>query len=95
MLRVDIPGGSAGNYSYIIKLADSTSFLSIDNGVHWTASNFGTDASFATNLNNYVTELANWNGHDASFSYTAGQISNVISAIHVNPALEDSLFATS
>jgi hypothetical protein len=95
MLRVDIPGGSAGNYSYIIKLADSTSFLSIDGGATWTASDFGTDASFATSLNNYVTELANWNGHDATYSYTAGQISNVISALHVNPPLEDSLFATS
>ena len=95
MIRIDIPGGSAGNYSYIIKLADSTSFLSIDNGATWTASSFGTDASFATSLNNYVTELANWNGHDATFTYTAGQITNVISALHVNPDLSDSLFATS
>jgi hypothetical protein len=96
MLRVDIPGGAAGNYSYIIKLADSTSYLSVDNGVTWTSSDFATDATnFGTLLNNYVIELANWNGHDATYSYTAGQISNVISALHVNPPLEDSLFATS
>jgi uncharacterized protein YpmB len=95
MLRVDIPGGSDGNYSYIIKLADSTSFFSMDNGATWTASDFLSDVSFATFLNDYVTELANWNGHDATFSYSVGEISNVISAIHVDPPLEDSLFATS
>jgi|WetSurMetagenome_2_1015567.scaffolds.fasta_scaffold12846_4 hypothetical protein len=92
MLRVDIP---SANYSLVVKLADSTSFSSVDNGATWIAGDFVTDAGFATTLNNYVTELANWNGHDATYSYTAGQISNVISAIHVNPPLEDSLFATS
>ena len=95
MLRVDIPGGAAGNYSYIIKLADSTSFLSTDNGATWTASSFATDANFATLLNDYVTKLQNWNGHDATYTYTSGAITNVISAIHVNPSLADSLFATS
>jgi hypothetical protein len=95
MLRVDIPAGSAGNYSYIIKLADSTSFLSIDNGVTWTASDFATDAAFATSLNDYVTALIDWNGHDATYTYTAGDITNVISALHVNPDLPDSMFATS
>jgi uncharacterized protein YxeA len=94
-LRVDIPGGSAGNYSYIIKLVDSTSFLSIDNGVTWTASDFATDAAFATFLNDYVTALYNWNGHDATYTYTSGDITNVISALHINPTLPDSMFATS
>ena len=94
-LRVDIPGGSAGNYSYIIKLSDSTSFLSLDNGVTWTASTFATDANFATLLNDYVTNLYNWNGQDATYTYTSGSITNAISAIHVNPTLADSLFATS
>jgi hypothetical protein len=95
MLRVDIPGGSAGNYSYIIKLADSTSYLSADNGVTWTASDFATDAAFATSLNDYVTALVSWNGHDATYTYTAGSITNVISALHINPDLSDSMFATS
>ena len=94
-LRVDIPGGSAGNYSYIIKLSDSTSFLSLDNGVTWTASTFATDANFATLLNDYVINLYNWNGQDATYTYTSGSITNAISAIHVNPTLADSLFATS
>jgi hypothetical protein len=94
-IRVDIPGGSAGNYSFIVKLADSTSFMSLDNGVTWTASSFATDAAYATALNDYVTALYNWNGHDATYTYTSGTKTNVISAIHVNPSLPNSLFATS
>jgi hypothetical protein len=94
-IRVDIPGGSAGNYSYIIKLSDSTSFLSLDNGVTWTASTFATDENYATLLNDYVTNLYSWNGQDATYTYASGSITNVISAIQVNPTLADSLFATS
>lgn len=94
-IRVDIPAGEAGNFSYIVKLADSTSFISMDNGATWAASDFATDAAYATLLNDYVTALYSWNGHDATYTYTAGQITNVISAIHVDPVLPDSLFATS
>jgi hypothetical protein len=93
-IRIDIPGGSVGNYSYIVKLSDSTSFIKVNDGA-WTASNFAQDAAYATSLNDYVTALYNWNGHDASYTYTSGSKTNVISAIHVNPSLADSLFATS
>jgi hypothetical protein len=96
LIRVDIPGGSTGNYTYIIDLGAQTSKLSADNGATWTASDFATDAgTFGGNLNNYVTELANWNGHDATFTYTSGSVTNVISAIHVDPDLPASMFATS
>ena len=94
-IRVDIPGGEAGNFSFIVKLADSTSFISMDNGATWTASDFGTDAAYATSLNDYVTALYSWNGHDETYTYSVGEITNVISAIHVDPVLPDSLFATS
>jgi hypothetical protein len=95
LLRVDIPGGEAGNYTYVVKLADSTSFISMDEGVTWSASDFATDVNFAVSLQDYMTNLANWNGHDATYSYTAASgASIVISAIHVNPTLDDSIFNT-
>lgn len=96
LIRVDIPGGSAGNYSYIVKLGDSTSYISTDNGATWTASDFATDANFAVSVQDFITNLASWNGQDETYSYTASSgASIVISAIHVNPTLADALFATS
>ncbi|MCW4003527.1 MAG: hypothetical protein NWE95_06410 [Candidatus Bathyarchaeota archaeon] len=93
IIRVDIP---AGNASYIINLGESKSFVSMDNGATWSASDFATDSNFAVIFNDYLTNLVNWNGHDATYSFTAqGGASVVISAIHVNPPLEDSMFATS
>ena len=94
-LRLDIPGGEAGNYTYIVKIGDSTSYFSADNGVTWTASDFSLDSDFVVLLNDYVIKLGNWNGQDATYTYTSGDITNVISAIQVNPTLEDSFFATS
>jgi uncharacterized protein YxeA len=94
-VRLDIPGGESGNYSYIIKVADETSYLSIDNGVTWTASDFSTDSGFVILSNDYINNLQNWNGHDETYTYTQGDITNVISAIHVNPPLPDSMFTTS
>ena len=96
VLRLDIPGGSLGNYSYIINLATSTSFFSADNGATWTASDFATDSSFVVLFADYQTNLVNWNGNDATYSYTATSgASIVIYDISVNPTLADSLFATS
>jgi hypothetical protein len=93
-IRMDIID-SAGNYSYIIKLADSTSFLKVNDGA-WTASDFNTDQTYIVAFSDYVTALGNWNGHDETYSYTATSGSSiVISAIHVDPSLDDSLFSTS
>jgi hypothetical protein len=95
-LRLDIPGGEVGNYSYIIKISDSTSYLSLDNGATWTASDFATDSNFVVIVNDYATHLvSDWNGHDEGITYTSGDITNVIYALHVNPSLPDSLFTTS
>ena len=94
VLRMDIPGGSVGNYSYIINLGDSTSYLSLDKGTTWTASDFNTDSSYIVAFADYVSNLVNWDGHAATYSYTASNgASIVISAIHVNPTLADSIFA--
>lgn len=98
VLRLDIPGGSVGNYSYIINLSTSTSSFSTDNGATWIASDFNTDSTaYIVAFSDYQTNLVNWNGHDESYSYTAASngASIVIYAIHVNPTLADSLFATS
>ena len=94
VMRMDILD-SAGNYSYIINLGTSTSFLKINDGA-WAASDFNTDsAAYIVAFSDYQTALINWNGQDATYSYTTASSSIVISAIHVNPTLEDSLFATS
>jgi uncharacterized protein YxeA len=94
VLRMDIID-AAGNYSYIIDLGASTSFLKINDGA-WTASDFNTDSSYIVAFSDYQTALINWNGHDATYSYTAASGSSiVISAIHVNPTLPDSTFSTS
>jgi hypothetical protein len=94
LLRVDIP---ASNYILVVNLEDSTSASSTDGGATWTAGNFNEDAAFASLLNDYVTVLQNdWDGHSDSVNYTnIGGNSGIITAIHVNPTLEDSYFATS
>lgn len=92
VLRMDIID-AAGNYSYIIDLGASTSFTKVNDGA-WAASNFATDSAYIVTFSDHQTALINWNGHDATYTYTSGDKSNVISAIHVNPTLADSLFAT-
>ncbi len=93
-LRVDIP---ASNYILVVNLENSTSASSTDGGTTWTAGNFNDDVTFATLLNDYVTVLQNdWDGHSDTVNYTnIGGNSGIITAIHVNPTLEDSYFATS
>jgi hypothetical protein len=83
-------------YSYIIKLEDSTSFLSMDSGETWTKTNFAEDSMYLLIVHGFIDELAeNWDGQATTFSYTADDTDYVISNIKVNPTLEDSLFATS
>jgi hypothetical protein len=94
VMRMDIID-AAGNYSYVIDLGAATSFLKSNDGA-WTASGFNTDVSYIVAFADYQTALVNWDGHAETYSYTASSGSAiVISAIHVNPTLADSLFATS
>ena len=94
VMRMDIID-TAGNYSYVIDLGTSKSSLKINDGA-WSASDFNTDMSYIVAFADYQTALVNWDGHAATYSYTAPSgASIVISALHVNPTLADSLFATS
>ena len=96
VLRLDIPGGSIGNYSYIINLSTSKSSFSSDNGATWATSDFNADSAYIVAFADFQTKLIGWNGSDATYSYTASNgASIVIYDIHVNPTLADSLFATS
>ena len=103
VVRMDILGGEAGNFSYIIDIAAGTSFNSMDNGATWTASTtgFAADSDYVVAFADYQTNLVNWDGLSATYSFTTTETMPpagrdiVISAIHVNPTLEDSLFATS
>jgi hypothetical protein len=97
VVRLDIPGGSFGNYSYIFNAAELKSWSSGDNGVTWTQGDFAVDwPQWSPLINDYLTHLVNWNGSDLTYSYTATSgISNVIYDISLNPTLPASLFATS
>jgi hypothetical protein len=94
-IRVTIPS-DAGNYSYILNAGTEKSFISMDEGATWTASDFTADWGYVGSLfESTVTQLVNWNGHDATYSFTTATSSDVVSHIVVNPTLADSLFATS
>jgi hypothetical protein len=97
VVRLDIPGGSLGNYSYIFNVAELKSWSSTDNGVTWTQDDFASDwAGWSPLFSDYLTHLVNWNGSDLTYSYTATSGSTeVIYDIRPNPTLPASLFATS
>jgi hypothetical protein len=97
VVRLDIPGGSLGNYSYIFNAAELKSWSSADNGVTWTQGDFTVDwPQWSPFFNDYLTHLVNWNGSDLTYSYTATSGSSlVIYDIYPNPTLPASLFATS
>ncbi|MDR1992500.1 MAG: hypothetical protein LBQ98_03230 [Nitrososphaerota archaeon] len=93
-IRVDMTVES-NTFNYVIKLDGSTSYVSMDNGETWTASNFNNDAVYITLVHEFISNLENWNRTDATYTFTADETEYVISAIHVNPELDDALFATS
>lgn len=96
MLRVDLLGGAAGNYSYILNASNQTAW-SAENGA-WTdvSSTFNSLwSSWGTQWTGYLSALANWSG-TGGYSYTASNGDSVtISNIAINPTLSDSLFQPS
>ena len=95
VIRLDIP---TGPYSYILEVSQLKSWLSLDNGITWTEDDFTADwTTWSPYLNEYLANAVNWNGHDETYSYTSTMsgASIVLSGIHVNPTLSDTLFATS
>jgi hypothetical protein len=95
MLRVDIPGGSAGNYSYILSVSQQKSWDKVNDGA-WTTGNYTADwETWGAAWYNYDNALVNWNGSDQTYSYTSAGSSITIFCIAVNPTIPDSTFATS
>jgi hypothetical protein len=98
VVRLDLPGGSAGNYSYILNAAEEKSWLSLDNGATWTVDDFQTDwTTWSPFFSDYISQLAtNWNGSDLTYTYTASSgATNLIYDICPGPTLPDSLFTAS
>jgi hypothetical protein len=95
MLRVDIPGGSAGNYSYILSVSQQKSWDKVNDGA-WTEGNYTADwETFGAAWYSHVNEnLGNWNG-TGDYTYTSGNSSYTIYNIVVNATIPDSTFQTS
>jgi hypothetical protein len=95
MLKVDIPGGSAGNYSYVLNVSQQKSWDSINGGT-WTEGNFTTDwSTWGAAWYNYVNNLVNWSGTgDYSYTSTSGSTITIYNIV-VNPTIPDSTFQTS
>jgi hypothetical protein len=90
-IRIDIPGGSAGNYTYIINAATMSASSTLDNGVTWTADTFATDwTQWSPMFNGYLTDLVGYDGHAVTFTANG----NTFSAIHINPTLDDATYFT-
>jgi hypothetical protein len=95
MLRVDIPGGSAGNYSYILSVSQQKAWSSTNGGA-WTEDNYTNDwSTWGLAWYTYNNNLVNWSG-TGDYSYTSTTGSSItIYNITVNPTLADSLFQPS
>ncbi len=94
MLRVDIPGGASGNYSYILSVSQQKSWDKVNDGA-WTEGNYTADwSTWGAAWYNYDTALVNWNG-TGDYTYTSGTSSYTIYNIVVNATIPASTFATS
>jgi hypothetical protein len=92
-LRIDLLGGEAGNYSYILNGGSQTAWTAV-NG-EWTdiSSEFNAQWKAWGDLwTGHVDALKNWSGTgDCSYTATDGS-SITIYNIAINPTLPDSLF---
>ena len=91
-IRLDILGGSAGNYSYIIDAGAKTSWSGL-NGASWTQDT-SFNSQFAVDFHNYVNKLVAA-GNTNDLTYTSGSDTIKIYCVSVNPTLAASLFTTS
>jgi len=89
-IRVDV-----STYSYILDEVQQKSWMSIDSGTTWTASDFTADwAGWGAQWTEYVDKLSNWTSGEYSYTNSAEE-SIVLFNIAVNPTIPDSTFATS
>ena len=89
-IRVDLEGG----YSYILAVANETSYDSTDGGLTWTTGTFATDwAAWGATWQDYLDNLSHWNGSDATYAINDATIGNAaVSNIVVNPTIPASVF---
>lgn len=93
MLRLDLLGGEAGNYTYIFIASNQTAW-SAENGTWTNVSSTFNDlwSVWGGHWTNLVNALANWSGA-GDYTYTASTGESVrVYNISVNPSLADSLF---
>jgi hypothetical protein len=97
MIRADLLGGEAGNYSYIFITSNQTVW-SAENGVWTDASSIYNDvwSAIGPHWTGLVNQLkTNWSGTgDCTFTSSWGA-SETIYYVGVNPSLADSLFQPS
>ena len=91
-IRLDILGGSAGNYSYVIDAGAKTSWSGL-NGASWTQDT-SFNSQFAVDFHTYVNKLVEA-GNTNDLTYTSGSDTIKIYCVSVNPTLAASLFTTS
>jgi hypothetical protein len=94
MIRIDLLGGEAGNYSYILNAGDETAWAAVND--EWTdvSSDFAAQwaawgAAWTENLD---ALKANWSG-TGDYTFTAENGDSItIKNVSLNPELADSLF---
>ena len=92
-LRIDLLGGEAGIYSYILNGGNQTAWAAVDGEWADISSYFNAEwNSWGTQWTGHVNALANWSG-TGDYTYTdANGDSITIYNITINPTLPDSLF---
>lgn len=93
LVRIDVLGGSAGNWSYVLDTGLQRSLNRTDDGVWVTSSNYTFDWNhWGPRWTRMVNNLKNWSG-TGDYSYNSSRGNPLlIYNIEVNPDLPDSLF---
>ena len=94
LLRFDLLGGEAGNYSYILIPSNQTAWSAVNGAWTDASSSFSSVwSAWDPHWSNLVNELvANWSG-TGDHNYTASNGASVkVYKIVINPALADSMF---
>jgi len=83
-------------YAYIVNAGTEESWMSMDSGATWTASDYATDlASWNSYWEEYLTNLTHWSG-SGDYTYTnADGEAIVLFNITVNPTIADTVFNVS
>lgn len=94
MIRIDLLGGEAGNYSYILNAGDQTAWAAVND--EWTDISSDFTAQWTAWGSTWTANLdalkADWSG-TGDFTFTAENGDSItIKNVSLNPELADSLF---